>query len=69
MSMDFSPYNVGRLSSGYKGIVPCTPLGCLMLIKEIEKKLIGKHVVIIGRSNLNGKPMAQLMFKNIAQSQ
>tara|TARA_Y100000591_G_scaffold2467_1_gene2203 strand:- start:664 stop:1512 length:849 start_codon:yes stop_codon:yes gene_type:complete len=59
----FNPYNVGRLSSGYKGIVPCTPLGCLMLIKEIEKKLIGKHVVIIGRSNLNGKPMAQLMLQ------
>ena len=38
-------------------------MGCLMLIKEVEKKLSGKHVVIIGRSNLNGKPMAQLMLR------
>ena len=59
----FNPYNVGRLSSGYDAIAPCTPMGCLMLIKEVEKKLSGKHVVIIGRSNLNGKPMAQLMLR------
>ena len=59
----FNPYNVGRLSSGNDAIVPCTPMGCLMLIKEVEKKLSGKHVVIIGRSNLNGKPMAQLMLR------
>ena len=38
-------------------------MGCLMLIKEVEKKLSGKHVVIIGRSNLNGKPMAHLMLR------
>ena len=59
----FHPINVGNLSSGYKAIVPCTPLGCLMLIKKVEKNLIGKHAVIIGRSNLNGKPMAQLLLK------
>ena len=59
----FHPTNVGNLSSGYKAIVPCTPLGCLLLIKRIEPNLRGKHAVIIGRSNLNGKPMAQLLLK------
>ena len=59
----FHPINVGNLSSGYKAIVPCTPLGCLLLIKKVEKSLTGKHAVIIGRSNLNGKPMAQLLLK------
>jgi len=59
----FHPINVGNLSSGYSAIVPCTPLGCLILIKKIEKNLSGKHAVIIGRSNLNGKPMAQLLLK------
>ena len=59
----FHPINVGNLSSGYKAIVPCTPLGCLLLIKKVEKNLTGKHAVIIGRSNLNGKPMLQLLLK------
>ena len=59
----FNPVNVGNLSSGYKSIVPCTPLGCLLLIKKVEKNLSGLHAVIIGRSNLNGKPMAQLLLK------
>jgi methylenetetrahydrofolate dehydrogenase (NADP+)/methenyltetrahydrofolate cyclohydrolase len=59
----FHPINVGNLSSGYKAIVPCTPSGCLLLIKKVEKNLTGKHAVIIGRSNLNGKPMAQLLLK------
>ena len=59
----FNPVNVGNLASGYKTIVPCTPLGCLLLIKRVEKNLSGKHAVIIGRSNLNGKPMAQLLLK------
>ena len=59
----FNPINVGNLSSGYKSIIPCTPLGCLLLIKKVEKNLSGKHAVIIGRSNLNGKPMAQLLLK------
>ena len=59
----FHPINVGNLSSGYKAIVPCTPLGCLLLIKKVEKNLTSKHAVIIGRSNLNGKPMAQLLLK------
>ena len=59
----FHPINVGNLSSGYNATVPCTPLGCLLLIKKIETNLSGKHAVIIGRSNLNGKPMAQLLLK------
>jgi len=59
----FNPVNVGNLASGYHAIVPCTPLGCLLLLKKIEKNLSGKHAVIIGRSNLNGKPMAQLLLK------
>ena len=59
----FNPINVGNLSSGYSALVPCTPLGCLYLIKKVEKNLSGKHAVIIGRSNLNGKPMAQLLLK------
>ena len=59
----FSPINVGNLASGYNSIVPCTPLGCLLLLKKVEKNLSGKHAVIIGRSNLNGKPLAQLLLK------
>ena len=59
----FNPINVGNLSSGHNALVPCTPLGCLYLIKKVEKNLSGKHAVIIGRSNLNGKPMAQLLLK------
>ena len=59
----FNPINVGNLASGFKAIVPCTPLGCMILIKKIEKKIDGKHAVIIGRSNLNGKPMSQLLLK------
>ena len=59
----FHPVNVGNLSSGYEGKVPCTPLGCYLLLRKVEKDLKGKHAVIIGRSNLNGKPMAQLLLK------
>ena len=59
----FHPMNVGNLSSGYKSSVPCTPLGCSLLLKKVEKNLSGKHAVVIGRSNLNGKPMTQLLLK------
>ena len=59
----FHPMNVGNLSSGYESSVPCTPLGCYLLIKKIEPNLSGKKAVIIGRSNLNGKPMTQLLLK------
>tara|TARA_X000000950_G_scaffold21566_1_gene23273 strand:+ start:22 stop:870 length:849 start_codon:yes stop_codon:yes gene_type:complete len=59
----FHPMNVGNLSSGYESSIPCTPLGCYFLLKKIEPNLNGKKAVIIGRSNLNGKPMAQLLLK------
>ncbi len=57
------PMNVGNLSSGYQGSIPCTPLGCYLLIKNVEPNLIGKKAVMIGRSNLNGKAMAQLLLQ------
>jgi len=59
----FHPINVGNLSSGYDSSIPCTPLGCSLLLKKVEKNLSGKHAVVIGRSNLNGKPMTQLLLK------
>jgi len=59
----FHPMNVGNLSSGYESSIPCTPLGCILLLKKVEKNLSGKHAVVIGRSNLNGKPMTQLLLK------
>ena len=59
----FHPVNVGNLSSGYDSSIPCTPLGCYLLLKKVEKNLGGKHAVVIGRSNLNGKPMTQLLLK------
>ena len=57
------PMNVGNLSSGYQGSIPCTPLGCYYLLKKIEPNLTGKKAVMIGRSNLNGKAMAQLLLQ------
>jgi methylenetetrahydrofolate dehydrogenase (NADP+) / methenyltetrahydrofolate cyclohydrolase len=59
----FHPMNVGNLSSGYESSVPCTPLGCYLMIKKIEPNLNGKKAVVVGRSNLNGKPMTQLLLK------
>ncbi len=59
----FHPNNVGNLSSGYESSIPCTPLGCHMLIKKVEPNLNGKKAVVLGRSNLNGKPMTQLLLK------
>ena len=59
----FHPVNVGNLSSGYDSSIPCTPLGCYLLIKKIEPNLNGKKAVVVGRSNLNGKPMTQLLLK------
>ena len=59
----FHPMNVGNLSSGYESSVPCTPLGCYLLIKKIQPDLNGKKAVLVGRSNLNGKPMTQLLLK------
>ncbi|OED35431.1 bifunctional methylenetetrahydrofolate dehydrogenase/methenyltetrahydrofolate cyclohydrolase [Chromatiales bacterium (ex Bugula neritina AB1)] len=55
--------NVGRLSIGDEGIVPCTPLGCLMMIKDQLGDLSGKHAVVVGRSNIVGKPVAALLLQ------
>ena len=59
----FHVLNAGRLAVGQEGLVPCTPLGCLLLLKDTLGSLAGKHAVIIGRSNIVGKPMAQLLLK------
>src|SRR6056300_2008362 len=59
----FHPINVGNLSSGNDALVPCTPYGCYLLLKKVIPNLSGLHAVIIGRSNINGKPMAQLLLK------
>ena len=58
----FHPENVGRVATGEGGIVPCTPLGSLMLIKQALGDIAGKNAVVIGRSNIVGKPMAQLLL-------
>jgi methylenetetrahydrofolate dehydrogenase (NADP+)/methenyltetrahydrofolate cyclohydrolase len=55
--------NAGRLASGLPGLVPCTPAGCLMLIQDQLGSLKGKTAVVVGRSNLMGKPMAQLLLQ------
>ena len=54
--------NVGLLATGQKSMVPCTPLGCLLMLKEFHGSLAGMDAVIIGRSNIVGKPMAQLLL-------
>jgi methylenetetrahydrofolate dehydrogenase (NADP+)/methenyltetrahydrofolate cyclohydrolase len=54
--------NVGRLGTGQKSMVPCTPLGCLMMLRDHHGSLSGMDAVIIGRSNIVGKPMAQLLL-------
>ena len=59
----FHVINAGRLAVGQDGLVPCTPLGCLLLLKATLGNLAGKHAVILGRSNIVGKPMAQLLLK------
>ena len=59
----FSIPNVGLLSTSGKGLIPCTPLGCLLLLKDQLGDLTGKNAVIIGRLNIVGKPMAQLLIK------
>ena len=62
----FTFENVGKLTLGYKGIVACTPSGIIELLKRYEIDLKGKHVVIIGRSNIVGKPMAICALNNDA---
>jgi methylenetetrahydrofolate dehydrogenase (NADP+)/methenyltetrahydrofolate cyclohydrolase len=59
----FTTENAGRLATGIDGLVPCTPLGCLMLLKDLHPDLSGMEAVVIGRSNIVGKPMAQLLIR------
>ncbi|MGE0737108.1 MAG: bifunctional methylenetetrahydrofolate dehydrogenase/methenyltetrahydrofolate cyclohydrolase FolD [Alphaproteobacteria bacterium] len=58
----FHVINAGRLATGMRGMVPCTPLGCIMLLKDRLGDLTGKRAIVIGRSNIVGKPMAQLLL-------
>jgi len=58
----FHPINAGRLASGLPGLVPCTPLGCVMLAKTVHASLAGLEAVVVGRSNIVGKPVAQLLL-------
>ena len=60
----FHAMNAGKLALGEDATVPCTPLGCLILIKEVLPNLSGKNALVIGRSNIVGKPMAQLLLQN-----
>ena len=58
----FHLHNVGSLATGREGLVPCTPLGCMMLLEDRLGDLTGREAVIVGRSNIVGKPMAQLLL-------
>lgn len=58
----FHPVNVGRFSTGGNGTIPCTPLGCLMLLKDYLGDLSGKRALVLGRSNIVGKPMSTLLL-------
>jgi len=59
----FHPINAGRLATGLPGFVPCTPFGCVMLLKSMLPSLSGLEAVVVGRSNIVGKPMAQLLLR------
>jgi methylenetetrahydrofolate dehydrogenase (NADP+) / methenyltetrahydrofolate cyclohydrolase len=59
----FHPVNVGRLSTGGSGLVPCTPLGCMMLIDSVLPELRGLNAVVIGKSNIVGKPVSLLLLE------
>jgi methylenetetrahydrofolate dehydrogenase (NADP+)/methenyltetrahydrofolate cyclohydrolase len=60
----FHPMNAGRLAVGLEALVPCTPLGCLMLLQHELGDLAGMDAIVVGRSNIVGKPMAQLLVKS-----
>jgi methylenetetrahydrofolate dehydrogenase (NADP+)/methenyltetrahydrofolate cyclohydrolase len=62
----FHPVNVGRLSQGEKSLVPCTPAGVIEILKRSNIDIAGKHAVIVGRSNIVGKPMAMLLLQENA---
>jgi methylenetetrahydrofolate dehydrogenase (NADP+)/methenyltetrahydrofolate cyclohydrolase len=59
----FHPVNAGKLALGLPGFVPCTPQGCMILIREATKDLAGKKALVLGRSNIVGKPMANLLLQ------
>src|SRR6185503_11762411 len=59
----FHVVNAGKLATGGDGMIPCTPLGCLMLLKDRLGDLSGKRAIVLGRSNIVGKPMAQLLLR------
>lgn len=59
----FHPLNMGNLASGHPTLIPCTPLGCLIMLQKVHGDLSGKHAVVIGRSNIVGKPMAALLLQ------
>ncbi|HXY90678.1 MAG TPA: bifunctional methylenetetrahydrofolate dehydrogenase/methenyltetrahydrofolate cyclohydrolase FolD [Xanthobacteraceae bacterium] len=58
----FSPINAGKLASGLSALAPCTPLGCVMLAKSVRPSLAGLEAVVVGRSSIVGKPLAQLLL-------
>jgi len=58
----FHPVNIGRLTAGGKALAPCTPTGCLILAQSVQRDLAGLEAVVVGRSNIVGKPMAQLLL-------
>lgn len=62
----FHPINVGRLMVGQEGLWPCTPFGVMVMLSESNISLIGKHVVIVGRSNIVGKPLGQMLLSKDA---
>ncbi len=62
----FHPMNAGRLSTGLPALTPCTPLGCVMLAKTVHASLEGMNAVIVGRSNIVGKPLIQLLLNENA---
>ncbi|MFN0139839.1 MAG: bifunctional 5,10-methylenetetrahydrofolate dehydrogenase/5,10-methenyltetrahydrofolate cyclohydrolase [Pyrinomonadaceae bacterium] len=62
----FHPVNVGRLSQGYPSLAPCTPAGVIEILKRSDIEIAGKHAVIVGRSNIVGKPMAAMLLNESA---
>ncbi|WP_315836618.1 bifunctional methylenetetrahydrofolate dehydrogenase/methenyltetrahydrofolate cyclohydrolase FolD [Bradyrhizobium prioriisuperbiae] len=61
-----NPFNAGRLASGFNALTPCTPLGCIILTKTVHASLEGMNAIVIGRSNLVGRPLVQLLLNENA---
>jgi len=62
----FHPINIGRMIAGQKAFLPCTPYGILFMVQSLDVDIAGKHVVVVGRSNIVGKPVGQLFLKEHA---